>query len=94
VNYEAVLIGPVLSEKTNKLRENGKFTFRVDPRATKLDIKEACRRLFKVHPTDCNIINVATKPKRLRNRPGRTSAWKKAVVSIPKDEKISLFEGV
>jgi large subunit ribosomal protein L23 len=37
---------------------------------------------------------VGGKPKRLRNRPGYTSTWKKAIVRLAKDEKISIFEGV
>ena len=94
MNYESILIEPVLSEKANILREQGKYVFKVDPRATKLDIKEAVRRLFNVHPVSCTVMVVGGKPKRLRNRPGYTSTWKKAVVRLPKDEKIGIFEGV
>jgi large subunit ribosomal protein L23 len=94
INYEAVLIEPVLSEKANVLREEGKYVFKVDPRATKIEIKEAVRRLFNVHPISCTVMRVGGKPKRQRNRAGLTSSWKKAIVRLPKDEKISLFEGV
>jgi large subunit ribosomal protein L23 len=92
--YEQVLIEPVLSEKANALREEGKYVFKVDPSATKIQIKEAVRRLFNVHPVSCTVMVVAPKPKRLRNRAGHTSAWKKAIVRLPKGEKIGLFEGV
>jgi large subunit ribosomal protein L23 len=37
---------------------------------------------------------VGGKPKRLRNRPGYTSSWKKAIIRLQKNEKISIFEGV
>ncbi|MDR2048730.1 MAG: 50S ribosomal protein L23 [Treponema sp.] len=94
MNYESILIEPVLSEKTNILREEGKYVFKVDPRATKPEIKEAVRRLFNVHPLSCTVMVVGGKPKRLRNRPGYTSTWKKAIVRLAKDEKISIFEGV
>jgi large subunit ribosomal protein L23 len=93
-NYEAILIEPVLSEKANVLREEGKYVFKVDPRATKIEIKEALRRLFNVHPISCTVMRVGGKPKRQRNRAGLTSSGKKAIVRLPKDEKISLFEGV
>jgi large subunit ribosomal protein L23 len=93
MNYESVLIEPVLSEKANILREQGKYVFKVDPRATKLQIKEAVRKLFNVHPVSCTVIVVGGKPKRLRNRPGYTSTWKKAMVRLAKDEKIGIFEG-
>jgi large subunit ribosomal protein L23 len=94
MNYESILIEPVLSEKANILREQGKYVFKVDPRATKLEIKDAVRKLFNVHPVSCTVIVVGGKPKRLRNRPGYTSTWKKAVVRLAKDEKIGIFEGV
>jgi large subunit ribosomal protein L23 len=94
LQYEDILIEPVLSEKANMMREQGKYVFKVAPSANKLQIKEAVRRLFNVHPISCNVIVVGGKPKRLRYRKGYTSSWKKAIVKIPKDEKISIFEGV
>ena len=94
INYEQILIEPVLSEKANVLREQGKYVFKVDLRATKLEIKEAVRRLYNVHPVSCNVMVVGGKPKRQRNRPGYTASWKKAIVRLSKDEKISIFEGV
>jgi large subunit ribosomal protein L23 len=94
IAIEKVLIEPVLSEKANLLREGGKYVFRVDPAATKIQIKEAVRRLFNVHPLSCTVMVVAGKPKRQRGRPGHTSAWKKAIVRLPTNEKIGLFEGV
>lgn len=94
MNYESILIEPVLSEKANILREQGKYVFKVDSRSTKLQIKEAVRRLFNVHPVSCTVMVVGGKPKRLRNRPGYTSTWKKAIVRLAGDEKIGIFEGV
>jgi large subunit ribosomal protein L23 len=92
--YEKVLIEPVLSEKANSLREEGKYVFKVDPSATKVQIKEAVRRLFNVHPISCTVMVVGGKPKRQRYKAGYTSSWKKAIIRLPKDEKIALFEGV
>jgi large subunit ribosomal protein L23 len=92
--YENVLIEPVLSEKANLLREQGKYVFRVDPRANKTQIKEAVRRLFNVHPVSCTVMVVGGKPKRQRYKSGYTASWKKAIVRLSKDEKIPLFEGV
>jgi large subunit ribosomal protein L23 len=94
IAIEKVLIEPVLSEKANLLREGGKYVFRVDPAATKIQIKEAVRRLFNVHPISCTVMVVAGKPKRQRGRPGYTAKWKKAIVRLPQNEKIGLFEGV
>ena len=94
MRYEDILIEPVLSEKANLLREEGKYVFKVAPSATKLQIKEAVRKLFNVNPVSCNTMVVGGKPKRLRYRSGYTASWKKAIVRLAKDEKISLFEGV
>jgi len=92
--YEDVLLEPVISEKTNILREEGKYVFKVAMSANKIQIKEAVRRLFNVHPVSCTVMVVGGKPKRLRYREGYTSTWKKAIVRLPKDEKITIFEGV
>ncbi|MDR1177318.1 MAG: 50S ribosomal protein L23 [Spirochaetaceae bacterium] len=92
--YEQILIEPVLSEKANLMREEGKYVFKVLPSATKIQVKEAVRRLFNVHPVSCTIMVVGGKPKRQRYKAGYTSSWKKAIVRLPKDEKISIFEGV
>ena len=93
MDYDSILIEPVLSEKSNVMREEGKYVFKVDPRAGKLQIMEAVRRMFQVHPVACNVINVKSKPKRLRGRAGRTATWKKAVVRLAAGEKIAIFEG-
>jgi large subunit ribosomal protein L23 len=92
--YDDILIEPVLSEKANLLREQGKYVFKVSRSANKIQIKEAVRRIFNVHPISCTVMVVGGKPKRLRNRAGYTATWKKAIVRLPKDEKIAVFEGV
>jgi large subunit ribosomal protein L23 len=93
MDYELILIEPVLTEKSNVAREDGRYAFKVDARADKIQIMEAVRRMFKVNPVACNIINVKSKPKRLRGRPGKTATWKKAVVRLAPGEKIAVFEG-
>lgn len=93
MDYQSILIEPVLSEKSNVLRESGQYVFKVDPRADKLMVMEAVKVLFKVDPVSCRIMNVASKPKRLRGRAGRTSAWKKAIVRLEKGQTIRVFEG-
>jgi len=92
--FEDILIEPVLSEKANQMRDEGKYVFKVPQKATKTQIKEAVRNLFNVNPVSCTTMVVGGKPKRLRHRKGYTSTWKKAIVRLSKDEKIPLFEGV
>lgn len=94
MTYEQMLIEPILTEKTNAMREEGKYVFKVSPFATKIQIKEAVRRLFNVHPLSCTVLNIQGKSKRVRAKSGYTSSWKKAIVRLSKDEKIALFESV
>ena len=93
MEYDSILIEPVLTEKSNVARDGGRYAFKVDPRADKRQIMEAVRRMFKVNPVSCNVLNVSSKPKRLRGRPGRTATWKKAIVKLSAGEKIAIFEG-
>lgn len=90
---EQIVLKPILTEKSNGQREYGEYTFRVDPRANKVQIKYAVSQLFGVHAVTCRIINVKSKPKRTRTAKGRTAAWKKAVVKLAEGEKIAAFEG-
>ena len=90
---EEIILEPVLTEKANNQREAGKYVFRVNVRANKVEIMDAVKKLFSVQPISCNVVNVAGKPKRSRSRAGYKSAWKKAVVTIAKGEKIMVFEG-
>lgn len=94
MTYDQILIRPVLSEKSNLLREEGKYVFKVRPDASKIQIKEAVSRLFGVKVVDCTVMNVFGKMKRGRTRPGRTSSWKKAIVRLAPGETIKVFEGV
>ena len=97
---DQVIIEPILSEKSNIAREGEckKYTFKVDPRANKFQIMDAVKEIFKVNPTDCNVMNVAGKPKFSRGKggyiKGYTSGWKKAIVTLSKGEVINAIEGV
>ena len=97
---DSIIIEPVLTEKTNSLRENenNKYVFKVDQRSNKLQIMKAIHDLFSVNPVNCRIVNVKQKPRMSHTRSGirrgGTSTWKKAIVTLPKGEKIDIFEGV
>ena len=89
-----ILIEPVLSEKATALREQNKYVFKVEPSATKIQIKDAVAKLFNVKVVKCATINVHGKEKRVRGKLGRTASWKKAIVSLAPGETIKVFEGV
>ncbi len=93
MDLDHIIIEPILTEKSNTQRESHKYSFKVDVRANKIEILKAMRKTFDVHPVKCNIVNVKRKPKKVRYRLGYTSAWKKAVITLPENESISIFEG-
>jgi large subunit ribosomal protein L23 len=94
MTLDRIIIEPVVTEKTNIMRESHKYTFKVDSRANKGQIMDAVRKLYNVHPLSCNVLRTARKPKRVRYREGYTSSWKKAIITIAPEEKIGVFEGV
>ena len=91
---ERIIFEPVVTEKTNIMRESHEYVFKVDSRANKYQIMDAVRRLYNVHPLKCNVMRTAGKPKRVRFKLGWTSSWKKAIITIAAEEKIAIFEGV
>lgn len=93
MNPDQIVIEPILTEKSNEMREDGVYTFRVNAKANKIQIKAAVSALFDVHAVECRVINVKSKPKRTRLASGRTSTWKKAVVRLAEGERIAVFEG-
>ena len=95
--YE-VLRRPLNTEKSNYLKDSfRKYAFEVDSRANKIQIKEAVEKAFpNVRVLSVNVMKMPRKSRRnLRVRRTRqTSIWKKAVVTIPAEQRIDLFEGV
>lgn len=91
----AVLREPIITEKSTELAEHGKYVFEVDPRANKLQIREAIEIAFSVQVKKVNVINVRGATRRIgRGRPGRERDWKKAIVTLADGYEIRLFEGV
>ena len=92
--YE-VLKRPLLTEKTNLQSEvENRYSFEVDRRANKLQVKEAVEKAFNVQVVAVNIINMPSKQRRLGRQVGHRPAWKKAVVKLAAGQRIQLFEGV
>ncbi len=89
-----ILLRPVVTEKSTSLLEQNKYTFIVDPKANKTEIKQAVEKIFNVKVEKVNTMRVKGKYKRVRNIPGKTPDVKKAIVTLKKGDKIELFEGV
>ncbi len=88
-----VIIRPVVSEKSYALIGEGKYTFRVNDRAHKTQIRHAVEEIFDVAVAGVRVSRVRAKPKRRGLSQGRTRGWKKAIVQLAPGERIELFEG-
>ena len=79
---EDIIIAPVITEKSNDGMQQGKYTFKVNKKATKVDIANAVEKLFEVKVLKVNTMTVKGKTKRVGYHVGKTSDWKKAIVTI------------
>lgn len=86
-----VLLAPVVSEKSYALLDEGKYTFLVDPRANKTEIRIAVERVFGVKVTGVNTLNRQGKARRTRGGTGRRKDTKRAVVTLREGDSIDIF---
>ncbi len=95
MNAYDIIKKPILSEKSYDGIANKKYTFKVDVRATKTDIKAAVQEIFGVKVESVNISNYDGKIKRMGRTEGRRPAYKKAIVQLTEDSKaIEFFESL
>ena len=92
---EDIIIAPVITEKSNDGMQEGKYTFEVNKKATKVEIAKAVEKLFEVKVLKVNTMTVKGKTKRVGYHVGKTSDWKKAIVTIDTElsEKTYLGKG-
>ena len=91
-NPRDVVIAPVVSEKSYGLIDEGKYTFLVDPRSNKTEIKQAVEAIFSVKVDSINTLNRAGKRKRTKFGWGSRKRTKRAVVTL-KEGTIDIFGG-
>ena len=79
-----VIIAPVVTEKCNALMQEKKYTFKVNPKAGRIEIARAVEELFKVKVAKDNVMNYQGKAKRAGRtmKMGRRPDWKRAVVTL------------
>jgi large subunit ribosomal protein L23 len=85
---------PVITEKGTALKEQNKYCFEVDRRANKVEVKRAVEVLFQVKVAAVHTVAVRGRVKRVGRSVGRTSDWKKAIVTLKAGHSIEFFEGV
>jgi len=95
MDYFSVIRRPIVTEKsTDNKEEFNQVVFEVDPRANKLQIREAVERIFKVKVLKVRTQKMHGKIRRVGRNWGRRSDWKKAVVTLRTGDRIEFFEGV
>jgi large subunit ribosomal protein L23 len=93
-DYYDIIRVPRITEKGTRLKEkNNVLTFEVRIDSNKLQVRRAIEGIFKVKVADITTVKSAGKKKRLGQRLGRRSDWKKAYVTLKPGEKIDIFEG-
>jgi large subunit ribosomal protein L23 len=88
-----IVKGPLLSEESTIQRDaKNHYTFRVDPRANKREIRDAIEKIFNVKVVAVNTMNYQGKVSGRRGRgvPGHHPDWKKAIVTLRKGDAIDL----
>ena len=92
MNIHEVIRAPVVTEKSDQVRESeNAYTFEVDRRASKLEIKAAVKKYFNVDVVDVRTAVVRGKNKRVGQTIGQRPNWKKAIVVLKEGQSIDLF---
>jgi large subunit ribosomal protein L23 len=92
-NPRDILIRPIVSEKSYSLMDQGKYTFEVDPRANKTEIKIAVEQVFGVKVRSVNTINRKGKTRRTRFGMGKRNDVKRAIVTVGEGDALDIFSG-
>jgi large subunit ribosomal protein L23 len=92
-NPRDVLLRPVISEKSYRLVDDGKYTFIVAPGANKTQIRQAVEEIFHVKVTGVNTVNRPGKRRRTRFGWGTRAHTKRAIVSLAAGDRIDVFGG-
>lgn len=95
MNIYEVIKRPLVTEKGMKAQGTlPAYTFEIDKRATKDDVRRSVEKIFGVHVVKVNTSRLRGKVKRVGNSIGRRPNWKKAIVALRAGEKIEIFEGI
>jgi len=88
-----ILIAPVVSEKSYRLIEERKYSFKVHPDAHRTQVRQAVEQQFGVKVVRVNMLKVKPKPKRRGQTKGMRQGWTKAIVQVREGDVIPIFEG-
>ncbi len=89
-----VIVRPLITEKSTMGFANATYTFEVDSRVNKYQVRDAIEKLYNVEVESVRIMNYKGKPKRYGRFEGHSRSYKKAVVKLKEGFKIQEFEGL
>ena len=90
---EEIIVKPIITERSSEDMQEGKYTFKVNKKATKVEIAKAVEKLFEVKVLKVNTISVKGKEKRVGAHKGFTPDWKKAIVTIDMNPEETTYLG-
>jgi len=94
-NPHDIIIKPIVTEHSMDLMADKRYTFVVDKKSNKTEIKNAVEQVFGVKVEKVNTMNMLGKKKRVGVHVGKKADWKKAIVTLKADSKtIEFFEGI
>lgn len=88
---EAAIVRPRITEKATQVAMGNVYTFTIDPKATKTEVKEAIVKLYKVTPVKVNVVKIRARNVFVRGKRGTTAGGRKAYVYLKKGDKIELM---
>ena len=92
MDHTNVIIRPLVTEKsTHQQATRNAYSFQVNPKANKQQIREAVEKIYSVKVSEVRTLNRKGKPRRTRYRMTTTGAWKRAVVVLDENSRIDLF---
>ncbi len=86
-----VLVRAIVTEKSTMLGKDNQYAFEVATGANKLEIRKAVKAVYGVEPKEIRVMRIAGKPVRTRAGRSRRSAWRKAIVTLKKGDRIDLY---
>jgi len=93
-SQKIILIHPIISEKSVRDKEQGKYSFKVDMNSNKSEIKKVVEEKFKVKVDKVNTIKVPSKNRKMGKFSGKTSQWKKAIITLSDGQTIKELDNI
>ena len=94
MNARDIIRRPVVTEKSMAGSRDGRYTFEVDLRANKVEIRNAVEEIWSVRVARVNTMIMPGKSRRVGRSQGRRPDWKKAVVTLQEGQRIEFFDGL